>query len=206
MNVIKIKSWQVVPIFAVAFITGYFFKWLTKDHSISEVNAVIWLSVLTTFSAIVIAFVLGAHQANAVWKSSIAVDEQSADRSRASFVGIVTAAFGAMDSLDDRYQHTHADRMRLRVAYQADTFATLIEALAVIPVHRLESVDAVIALVGLRKNMVDAQLLIERYIADKSRYQEGQPVADAGKGLDLRACKAHAASHYRNLVQALKTY
>jgi hypothetical protein len=162
----------------------------------------VWLVPLSTVFAILGAYLLGERQAQAAWESVLGAAESRVEKAEAAVMRIATAAHSAIELLDDRYRDTHQDRMRLRVVYFADTFSTLIEALSAIPVHELTSVEAVIALVGLRKNMTEAQLLIERYVADQTVHHDS---AMTGKGLDLRACKAHASSHYHDLVRALKT-
>jgi hypothetical protein len=113
---------------------------------------------------------------------------------------MATAAFNAVDRLDNQYRNTHQDRMRIRTVYHGDTFASLIEALTAIPVHELDTVEAVIALVGLKKNMIDAQRWLDQFVAEKNRLDD-----DAlHTAVDLRACKTFAEAHYQGFVQALK--
>lgn len=200
----RIKLWQqVAPITLVAFIAGYFFKWLTKDHLNAGAETAIWLGALGTICAIVGAFVLGERQIHVLWKTSLIADEKCTHKKRASYLGIVTAAHDAIVQLDQRYGNTHADRMGIRAVYHADTFASLLESLASIPMHELESADATIALAGLKRNMIEAQYLIDRFIASWNR--SGDVLfPDPIKGIDLRLCKAHAESHYQTLVKELK--
>jgi hypothetical protein len=203
MSNTKIKLWQVLPTVIIAFIAGYFFKWLTKDHSITDAETAIWLAALGTICAIVGAFVLGERQIHVLWKTSAAADEQYVDKKRASILAMATAAYSAMDRLDGQYRNTLQERMRIRVAYHGDTFASLIEALATISLHEFDSAEAATALAGLKKNMVDAQHLADRFIADKNRAGDVL-FPESTEGIDLRLCKTHAESHYRTLVQLLK--
>ena len=203
MNNIKIKIWQIFLTVVIAFTAGYFFKWVTKDHSIAEGEMAIWLGAFGTICAIVGAFVLGARQIHVLWKTSLIADEKCTLKKRASFLGIVTAAHDAIVQLNQRYGNTHADKMSIRASYHADTFASLLESLASIPMHELESADATIALAGLKRNMIEAQYLIDRLIASWNR--SGDVLfPDPIKGIDLRLCKVHAESYYQTLVKELK--
>jgi hypothetical protein len=192
----------VLPI-VVALMAGYFVRQLDISRLARPADVLaVWLVPLSTVFAILGAYLLGERQAQAAWESVLGSAESRGEKAEAALMRIATAAHSAIELLDDRYRDTHQDRMRLRVVYFADTFSTLIEALSAIPVHELTSVEAVIALVGLRKNMTEAQLLIERYVADQAVHHNS---AMTGNGLDLRACKAHASGHYHDLVRALKT-
>jgi hypothetical protein len=202
MNNTKIKLWQVLPTVIIAFIAGYFFKWLTKEHSITDAETAIWLAALGTICAIVGAFVLGERQIYALWKTSAAADEQYVGKKRASILAMATAAYSAMDRLDSQYGNTLQERMRVRVAYHGDTFASLIEALAAIPIHEFESVEAATAMAGLKKNMIEAQHLVDQFIEARSKPEE--VLFSESKGIDLRQYKIHAESHYRTLAQLLK--
>jgi hypothetical protein len=203
MNNTKIKLWQVLPTVIIAFIAGYFFKWLTKDHSITDAETAIWLAALGTICAIVGAFVLGERQIHVLWKTSATVAEQYVNKKRASILAMATAAYSAMDRLDSQYRNTLQERMRIRVAYHGDTFASLIEALAAIPLHEFDSAEAATALAGLKKNMTDAQHLIDQFIAGKNRTKDVL-FPESLAGIDLRSCKTNAESHYQCLMQALK--
>jgi hypothetical protein len=202
MSTSKTKLGYVTLIVGIAFITGYLCQGLGGGKALGNMGMT-WLVTANVVLSIIGAYVLGERQAQAAWESVLGSAESRGEKAEAAVMRIATAAHSAIELLDDRYRDTNQDRMRLRVVYFADTFSTLIEALSAIPVHELTSVEAVIALVGLRKNMSEAQLLIERYVADQAAHQ--RDAAMMGKGLDLRACKAHASSHYHELVRALKT-
>jgi hypothetical protein len=201
MSTLKTKFGYVTLIVGIAVITGYLCQGLGSGKVLGNMGMT-WLVTANVVLSIIGAYVLGERQAQAAWESVLGSAESRVEKAEAALMRIATAAHSAIELLDDRYRDTHQDRMRLRVVYFADTFSTLIEALSAIPVHELTSVEAVIALVGLRKNMTEAQLLIERYVADQTVRHDS---AMTGKGLDLRACKAHASSHYHELVRALKT-
>ncbi len=203
MNNTKTQIRFVLPTVLVAFIAGYFFKWLIRDHAVAGNAPAIWLGVLTII-AIVCAFVLGERQIHALWKHSLETDAQSAARKRASFLALATTAHDAIVRLDDLYKNTHEDRMRIRAVYHGDTFASLIEALTAIRAHEPGSVEAAIAFAGLRKNMIDAQRLIDPFIAAKSRPNEDVLFPHMAKGLDLRICRIFAEAHYQTLVHTLK--
>jgi hypothetical protein len=203
MDNTKIKLWQVLPTVIVAFIAGYFFKWLTNDHSIPTAETTIWLAALGIILAIVGAFVLCERQIHVLWKTSLAADEQCANKKRTAILAMAAAAHSAMDRLDNQYRNTLQERMRIRVGYHADTFASLIEALAAIPLHEFESAEGATALAGLKKNMIEAQHLIDQFIAAKNRTGDVL-FPESLAGIDLRSCKINAESHYQCLVQALK--
>ena len=202
MNNIKIKLWQVLPTVTVAFVAGYLFNWMLKEHSVTE--TAIWLGAFGTISAIVFAFVLGERQIHVLWRASLSSAEQCAVKKHASFRAIVTAALEAMAGLEDHYCNTHQDKMRIRIAYHGDTFASLIEALSIILVHELGTSDAAIALAGLKKNMMDAQRDIEALLALASQPVgvEGLPAPVAK--IDLIQYKACADLHGWKFQQALK--
>jgi cellobiose-specific phosphotransferase system component IIA len=203
MHTVKFKLSQILPTVVVAFMAGYFFKWLTKDHSITDVETETWLAALGTICSIVGAFVLGERQMHILWKTSAAADEQYVDKKRASILAMATAAYSAMDRLDSQYRNTLQERMRILVVYHGDTFASLIEALAAIPLHEFDSAEAATALAGLKKNMIEAQQLVDQFVAGKNRAEEVL-FAESIVGIDLRSCKTYAESHYQRLVQALK--
>ena len=117
MNNTKIKLWQILPTIIVAFVAGYFFKWLVTEHLISNADMAIWLGALCTICAIVGAFVLGERQIHVLWKAAFAADERYACKKRASFLAMATAAYRAMDHLDVQYENTYQDRMRIRIIY-----------------------------------------------------------------------------------------
>jgi hypothetical protein len=204
MNNTKSQIRYVLPTVTIAFIAGYFFKWLVTEHLLSSADMTIWLGAFGTISAIVGAFVLGERQIHALWRNSVEVGEQCAGKKRAAFLAMATAAFNAIDRLDNQYRNTPQDRMRIRAVYHGDMFASLIEALTTIPVHELESVEAVIALAGLKKNMIDAQRWLDQFIAEKNKLDNGLHFFDAAIAVDLRACKTFAEAHYQSFVQALK--
>jgi hypothetical protein len=204
MNIRKISAHQLLPTITIAFIAGYFFNWLTKEHVLTSDYLFTWLGAFTTIAAIVGAFALGERQNHVLWQHSLQADAQSSDKKRASFLVIATAAHSAMVRLSDHYRGTHQDRMRIRAVYHGDTFASLIEALAAIPAHELDSLEAVVALAGLRKNMLDAQRMIEPFIAAKNKPDDDASTISQGAGLDLRTMKIYAESHYEQLAQALK--
>jgi hypothetical protein len=203
MKEIRKGSLYVVLPVVVVLTVGYLVRQLDISGLARPADVAIWLVPLSTVLAVLGAYLLGERQAQAAWESVLGSAESRGEKAEAAVMRIATAAHSAIELLDDRYRDTHQDRMRLRVVYFADTFSTLIEALSAIPVHELTSVEAVIALVGLRKNMNEAQRLIERYVADQAADRSDATMM--GKGLDLRACKAHASSHYHDLVRALKT-
>jgi hypothetical protein len=157
-----------------------------------------------TIAAIVGAFVLGERQNHLLFEHALHPDNQLTNKKRASFLVIVGAANSAMVRLSDHYRNTHQDRMRIRVVYHSDTFASLTEALAAIPVHELDSLEAAVALAGLKKNMLDAQRVIEPFIAAKNKSDDDALSAVLGAGLDLRMMKMYAASHHEQFAQALK--
>jgi hypothetical protein len=198
----KTKIWSVIPTVIIAFMAGYFFKWLTKDHSITDAETTIWLAALGTICTIVGAFVLGERQIHVLWKSTRLTSEQCESKKHASILAMATAAYSAMGRLDGQYRNTLQERMRIRVAYHADTFASLIEALATIPLHELDSAETAIAMAGLKKNMIDAQQLIDQFIAARNKPEE--ILFSESKGIDLRLCKTHAESHYQVLTRALE--
>jgi uncharacterized membrane protein YccC len=205
MTSLKNKIQYVIPTVIVAFIAGYFFKWLVTEHLLSSTDMTIWLGAFGTIAAIVGAFALGERQIHALWRNVVEVGEQCVGKKRAAFLAMATAAFHAIDRLDNQYRNTHHDRMRIRAVYHGDTFASLIEALTAIPLHELESPDAAIALAGLRKNMIAAQHLIDPYVAGKNKLDSvNLPFPDALPPLDLRSCKTHAEAHFRALENALK--
>jgi hypothetical protein len=205
MTSLKNKIHYVIPSVITAFIAGYFFKWLVAEHLLSSADMTIWLGAFGTIAAIVGAFVLGERQIHALWRNAVEVGEQCAGQKRAALLAMATAAFDAIDRLDDQYRNTHQDRLRIRAVYHGETFATLIEALTTIRLHELDSPDAAIALAGLRKNMVELQHLIDPFVAGKNR-RDGVDVLfpDAVLPLDLRSCKTYAEAHYRVLEKALK--
>jgi hypothetical protein len=204
MNNTKIKLWQILPTVVIAFIAGYFFKWLTKDHSITDAETAIWLAALGTICAIVGAFVLGERQIHAFLKTSAATGEQQADKKRASILAMADTAHNAMERLSETYRDTRDDRLRIRAVYHGDTFASLIEMLSAIPIHELGSVQVAVALAGLKKNMTEAQYLIDRFIEAKHKAGRDVLFPETIEAVDLRGCKTHAELHYRALVQALK--
>lgn len=205
MNNSKINIRTVIPTVTIAFITGYFFKWLVAEHLLSSADMTIWLGAFGTIAAIVGAFVLGERQIHALWRNAFEVGEQCAGKKRAALLAMATAAFHAIDRLDNQYRNTHEDRMRIRTVYHGDTFASLIEALMSIPVHELPTVEAAVALAGLKKNMIDAHKSLERFVAAKNKTNGGDVLfPDAVASLDLRGCKTHAELHYRALEKALK--
>jgi hypothetical protein len=74
--------------------------------------------------------------------------------------------------------------MCIRVAYHAETFASRIKAPAAISLHEFESADVATALAGLKKNMIEAQHLIDQFIAVGSRPKE-MPFSESN-GIDLK--------------------
>jgi truncated hemoglobin YjbI len=204
MNIRKISNRQLLPTIIIAFIAGYFFNWLIKEHLLSSDYLFTWLGASTTIAAIVGAFVLGVRQNHILCEHVFQADAQSMDRKRTSFLVMASAANSTIVRLSDHYRNTHQDRMRIRAVYHSDTFASLIEALAAIPVHELDSLEAAVALAGLKKNMLDAQRVIEPFIAAKNKPDDDALSAVLGAGLDLRMMKIYAASHYEQLAQALK--
>jgi hypothetical protein len=203
MNNLKTKIWPVIPTVVVAFVAGYLFKWLTKDHSATNSQVTVWLAALVIICAIVGAFVLGESQIHALWKTSLAADEQSANKKRAALLAMATAAYSAFDRLDNQYRNTLQERMRIRIVYHGDTFASLIDALVAIPPHEFESAEIATALAGLKKNMIEAQHLIDQFIAAKNRTGDVL-FAESTAGIDLRSCKTNAESHYQTLTRVLK--
>jgi hypothetical protein len=204
MTEFNIKARQLLPTIIIAFIAGYFFSWLMKEHLLSSDVLFTWLGAFTTIAAIVGAFVLGERQNHILCEHALHADTQSTGKKHASFLVIAGAANSAMTRLSDHYRNTHQDRIRIRAVYHSDTFASLIEALAAIPVHELDSLEAAVALAGLKKNMLDAQRVIEPFIAAKNKPDDDALSAVLAAGLDLRMMKIHAASHYEQLVRVLK--
>jgi hypothetical protein len=201
MNTIKTNLWQFALTVIVAFIAGCFFKWHMWNLSLTTADLSLWLGACVAILMIVMAFFFGERRANALWQRALHTDETTAAKKLASFRAIATAAHGAIHRLDDRYQNTHEDRLRVRVVYQGEVFAGLIAALAAIPVHELETVEVVVALAGLRKTMIDAQGMIDLFIAAKNRRDDDVRWPESLKGIDLRACKAAAELHYQTLVR-----
>lgn len=202
MNNIKTNLWQVLPTVTVAFVTGYLFNWMLKEHSVTETT--LWLGAFGTISAIVCAFILGERQIHMLWRASLASAEQCAIKKRASFRAIVTAALEAMAGLEDHYCNTHQDKMRIRIAYHGDTFVSLIEALSIIPVYELGTSDAAIALAGLKKNMMDAQRDIEALLALANQPVGMDDLPAPVARIDLIQYKACADLHGWKFQQALK--
>lgn len=116
------------------------------------------------------------------------------------------AAFDSINRLKDQYSDTRDDRLRIRADYHGDTFASMIEALAAIPMYELNSVDATIALAGFKKNMIEIQHLADQFVADRNK--RGADILFPGSMamLDLRQYKAQAESHKQVFVNALKPF
>ncbi len=209
MNNTKTQIRYALPTIVVAFITGYFFNWLAKDHWITNAELSLWLGACATICAIVGAFVLGERQSHVLWKASAATAAQGVDKKRATYLAIVTTAYNAIDDLDNTYGNAYQDRMRIRVLYHSDTFASMIGALTAIPIHDLEAAEAAVALAGLKKNMVDAQEAIELYLVSgyPRAYKPGTDVLfpERVTSVDLRAFKAFASMHYAVLEKVLKS-
>jgi len=201
----KIGIWQVIPVITVAFLIGCFFQQLIWEHELTEDHYGLWLGASATILAIVAAFALGERQIDVLWRARLETDARHADRKRAAFLAMVTAAWNAVERLDNRYGDTREERIRIRAVYHGDTFGSLIEALAAIPVHELDSPQAAIELAGLKKNMMEIQQLANLFVAGKNR-PDGMDVlfADMGLALDLRVNKTYAELHYRSFVEALK--
>jgi hypothetical protein len=197
----------VIPTVIVGFIAGYFFKWLATEHLLSSADMTIWLGAFGTIAAIVGAFVMGERQIHALWRNIVEIGEQCAGKKRATYLAMVTTAYNALNDLDNTYGNAYQDRMRIRILYHSDTFASMIGALAAIPIHDLESAEAAVALAGLKKNMVDAQEAIELYLVSgyPRAYKPGTDVLfpERVTSVDLRARKAFASMHYAVLEKVL---
>ena len=154
-------------------------------------------------SAFVATILIGERQLQSLWKAVLDQNEQYTQKSHTAHLAVAKAAYLALDRMQDRYAATRTDLLRIRVIYQADTFTSLIAALKAIPLHELDSAEAAIALSGLQNNMCKAQLPIEQLIALKARLEQDDLPKDAIRGIDLRANKAYAEMHYRELVRIL---
>ena len=115
----------------------------------------------------------------------------------------MTAAHEAMKLLDSGYGNTSSSRMQLRKAYHSDTFSALIDALSAIPVHELEQVEAVVAVMGLKKNLIETQQMLDTMLAGPLRWQ---PDAVADRPVNLVFCKTQAETHYDNFMRAFRLW
>ena len=165
-----------------------------------------WLGAFAMTCIIVGAFILGERQVYVLWKSAREDDAQHVDTKHAAYLKMADAAHAAMAALAECYRDTFEDRMRIRVVYHGDTFASLIEMLAAIPMHELGSVEAAFALAGLKKNMVEAQYLVDQFVAEKNKFTNDILFPEANEGIDLRACKALAEMHYEAFTKALRPW
>ncbi len=62
MNNAKLKLRQLFPTVIAAFIAGYFFKWMIKDHTLVDTELTGWIGALSTVAAIAVVFFLGERQ------------------------------------------------------------------------------------------------------------------------------------------------
>ncbi|GGI53964.1 hypothetical protein [Oxalicibacterium solurbis] len=202
----KTNIWQLLPTILVAalaaFVTSYFANRLINAQSDTNSSVLLWLFVCGILAAMVVAFTIGQRQVAALWRKAAAREERERERRQASWRQIVEAVHKALSDLADRYEDTPEDRMRIRIAYHRDTFTALAGTLAEIPVHELGSVEAAIALSGLKRNLRDAQYLADLYTAALS----GNAATSAPRPfarIDLRSCKAFAHIHYMNFIRAM---
>jgi len=194
------KTWVWLACAASALLAGCLFEWHAHDL---PWNAALpfCLAALALIVPVFAAYLLGGRHVADIWERSMQAEDVHADRRRAAFLAIAKAAHDALMRLDDRYRNTFEHQMQLRAVYQSDASAALAEALASIPVHELPTVEAMVALAGLKRNMAEAMRDLDQLLALKNK-----PCIDASEPLfeaDLRGYKANADLHYRNFTQAL---
>jgi len=203
MNKTESRFRHSIPAMVVAFAAGYFFKWMLKEHALVETTPTNWLGALSIVCVIVMAFILGERQiANLlIWERNDSATRT--DTKRHAFLEMTATALSAIERLNDQYQDTHEDHMRIRVVYHHDTFASLIAALDAIPMYELNSVDATVALAGLKKNMIEIQHLVDQYI-DRRQERNANIIFPGGAGpLDLRQYKIYAGLHQQAFGNAM---
>jgi hypothetical protein len=203
MHNIRPTLLQIFPTIIVAFIAGYFFKWLVEDHVLIDMGGSNFVIALSTVAVIFIAFLLGERQIGNLLTREREDGVARADAKRRAFLEVTVTALSTIERLNDQYQDTHEDHMRIRVVYHHDTFASLIAALAAIPMYELNSVDATVALAGLKKNMIEIQHLVDQYIDRRQERNANIILPGGAEPLDLRQYKIYAGLHQQAFANAM---
>jgi ABC-type nickel/cobalt efflux system permease component RcnA len=203
MKKTKSRFGNSFPTMVIAFATGYFFRLMLKEHTLVETTSANWLGALSAACVIVVAFVLGERQIASLLMHERDDSAIRTDAKRHAFIEMTVTTLSAIERLKDQYQDTHDDHMHIRAVYHRDTFTSLTAALDAIPMYELNSVDATVALAGLKKNMVEIQHLVDQYI-DRRHERNASIVFPGGAGpLDLRQCKIYAELHQQAFVNAM---
>lgn len=194
------KSWPM-SLLVIGIVLVVIFVWIFKE---SAGEKVITASIaLISMLAVATAYFLGERKA-AYWESDFADMEAAAEQKRAAWRRIVTVSHETMKMLEGAYYNTPSSRMQLRKAYHSDTFSVLIDALSAVPVHELEQVEAIVALMGLKKNMIEAQQVLDAMLAAPLQWHLESIPDDQVASVSLIFCKAQAETHYDNFMRAFR--
>lgn len=203
MNKTESRFRHSFPTMVIAFAAGYFFKWMVKEHALVETTSTSWLAALSIVCVIVMAFLLGERQIANLLMRERNDSAARTDTKRHAFLEMTVTALSVIERLNDQYQDTHDDHMRIRAVYHHDTFTSVIAALDAIPIYELNSVDAIVALAGLKKNMVEIQHLVDQYV-NRSQERNANIIFPGGAGpLDLRQYKIYAGLHQQAFANAI---
>jgi hypothetical protein len=204
MSTTKIKLLHVTSAAAVAFAAGCIFQSLSGEPGLLLDDMAITLGAIVAILAIVGAFALGERLMNALFNGGLQSDAERSCTQKASTIAIATTAWNAIKRLEDPYHDTPDDRMRLRFVYHSDTFGSLIEALASIPVYQFDSLETAMALAKLRRNMMEIQRLTDAFMEGRDK-PEGKVTLfpELYVALDLSSLKTEAKTHYLQVYLAL---
>lgn len=201
----KTRIWPLLPTILVAsfaaFAAGYLVNRLINRPLGLDDHLPLWIILSGMLVIAALIFTLGQRQMAALWRAATAREERDRENRRAIWRQMAETVHQTLTDLADRYDDTPEDRLHIHIVYHRDTFAALSAALEEVPVHQLGSVEATVAWCGLRKNLRDAQVLADLYIACPSRGNASTPRPFAR--IDLRQCKAFAEIHYMNFMRAM---
>lgn len=169
-------------------------------------EAASWAQFLGGILAVIAAYVFGERQSRAAMQNALNLQTLELQRKRDALLAILQAARTATQRLEERYTLTPQGKNKFRGCYDAAAYAGFLEAVSAISVLDLGSVEAVLAITGLKKAMSEIQTRAAVFIDTKIPaatvlYPDNR--RDESQDLWIQVQVVMARMHHNKLIAAL---
>jgi hypothetical protein len=151
----KLKQWEFFVGYSLAGAALLLAIWrigATFDLNKSEWAA--WVQAVGSITAIGGAFVLGEIQARSSLANELKIRQRDLERKNKSILSIAATAREYAVAMEAMYQFGPPNLMELQFKYDSETLGHVINAIDVVPMHDLGSIEAVFALLQIKTSTV----------------------------------------------------
>lgn len=167
LNIPKARIWYGLPIAGAGFFGGYFIQGFMSHPPIGSADLAAWVQAIGAISAIAGAYILGERQARAALDNSIKAQKIAVLEKQRAFFAICTAADNRARNIWEIYKGDKFSQTLRYSTYDESVVRSIVGALAAIPLHEIDSPDAIEALLNMKDQFVFAANAIRQYEDDR---------------------------------------